>query len=300
MTSIVELLGFIAIIVIVLLVVSFWRKSNKSQKTISPMETTSGIDLWDMGKAGERYTKDVLEPLQGYKQILSNCYFPKSDGTFTEVDLILLHESGIYVIESKNYSGWIFGHEDQQQWTQSLPGRNGQAKKVRFFNPIMQNKGHLKWMKKYADIRNDIPFYSFIVFSDRCELKKITLTSGNHFVVNRRNLFQKVQETAEGADCKLTRMEIDMLYKRLCPLTQVSEEQKAIHVEIVQQKKGSSPSTATETVGEKERICPRCGGKLVIRTVKRGERAGKQLWGCSNFPKCRFTENIEETESAHS
>lgn len=286
--------GFMAAVIVVLLGAYFWKKSKDSQKIESPVES----DLWNTGKAGERYTKDALEPLEGYKQILSNCYFPKSDGTFTEVDLILLHESGIYVIESKNYSGWIFGNEEQQQWTQSLPSRDGQSKKIRFFNPIIQNKGHLKWMKKYADIGSDIPLYSFIVFSDRCELKKITLTSGDHFVVNRRDLFQKVRENAESVSRKLTRGEIDTLYKRLYPLTQVSEEQKALHAETVQQKKNPIPSAAVvEAPKPEERVCPRCGGKLVIRTVKKGERAGKQLWGCSNFPKCRFTENIEETTS---
>ena len=297
MTLAMGFLGAAVAVIAIFLCFHFWKKSNDLQNSDpeSSFEIPTGSDLWDTGKAGERYTKDVLEPLTGYKQILSNCYLPKSDGTFTEIDLILLHESGVYVIESKNYSGWIFGNEEQRQWTQSLPGRNGRAKKIRFFNPISQNKGHLKWLKKYADISKDVPFYSFIVFSDRCELKKIVLTSGNHFVLNRRNLFQKVQENAEHVGVKLTQAEIDTLYKHLYPLTQVTEEQKALHAETVQRKKNLAIPAATAETPSEERICPRCGGKLVIRTAKKGKRAGKQLWGCSNFPKCRFTENIEET-----
>lgn len=296
-----EFFGVVVAVVVVFLCLYFWKKSKGLQNlnSESPLDLPTCSDLWDTGKTGERYIKDVLEPLTGYKQILSNCYLPKSDGTFTEIDLILLHESGVYVIESKNYSGWIFGNEEQQQWTQSLPGRNGHAKKIRFFNPIIQNKGHLKWLKKYADISKDVPLYSFIVFSDRCELKKIVLTTGSHFVLNRRNLFQKVQENAERVGVKLTRTEIDILYKHLYPLTQVTEEQKALHAVIVQKKKNSADPVVVKVLSE-ERVCPRCGGKLVIRTAKRGERAGKQLWGCSNFPKCRFTENIEETANPSS
>lgn len=291
-----EFFGFVVVVVAVFFCLYFWKKSRGLQNlnSESTLDLPTCSDLWDTGKTGERYIKDVLEPLTGYKQILSNCYLPKSDGTFTEIDLILLHESGVYVIESKNYSGWIFGNEQQQQWTQSLPGRNGHAKKIRFFNPIIQNKVHLKWLKKYADISKDVPLYSFIVFSDRCELKKIVLTSGNHFVLNRRNLFQKVQENAERVGVKLTQTEIDILYKHLYPLTQATEEQKALHAVIVQKKKNSADPVAVKALSE-ERVCPRCGGKLVIRTAKRGKRAGKQLWGCSNFPKCRFAENIEET-----
>ena len=42
-----------------------------------------------------------------------------------------------------------------------------------------------------------------------------------------------------------------------------------------------------------EKICPRCGNALVLRTATKGDRAGKQFYGCSSFPKCRYIENIE-------
>lgn len=296
----------ILILIFIAIFVPFFRKRSSHPPA---RESDSPIDVWDTGKTGERYTKEVLQPLTGYKQFLSNCYLPKPDETFTEVDLILLHESGIYVIESKNYSGWIFGSEDQKNWTQSLPSSHRQSKKVQFFNPILQNKGHLKWLKKYLDIGGDVPCYSFVVFSDRCELKKVELTSGAHFVVNRRNLLQKVQKNAETVGQKLTREEIDAFYRRLYPLTQVSEEQKALHAETVRQKQkktaASKPApipTAPKAVEpppkQEERICPRCGGKLVVRTAKKGERVGEQFWGCSSYPKCHYTEKIKETATA--
>ena len=34
--------------------------------------------------------------------------------------------------------------------------------------------------------------------------------------------------------------------------------------------------------------CPRCGGNLVVRTVRKGKNAGRWFWGCETFPKCRF------------
>ncbi|MBU6501077.1 MAG: restriction endonuclease [Patescibacteria group bacterium] len=42
-----------------------------------------------------------------------------------------------------------------------------------------------------------------------------------------------------------------------------------------------------------EKICPQCGGKLELRTAHQGDYAGKQFWGCSNFPKCRYIKNIK-------
>ena len=62
----------------------------------------------DKGLHGEFLTFKCLESLLGYKKFLFNLYIPKEGGGTTELDVILLHESGIYVFESKNYSGWIF------------------------------------------------------------------------------------------------------------------------------------------------------------------------------------------------
>jgi predicted RNA-binding Zn-ribbon protein involved in translation (DUF1610 family) len=39
-------------------------------------------------------------------------------------------------------------------------------------------------------------------------------------------------------------------------------------------------------------LCPRCGGQLILRTAKKGDNAGNQFYGCSNFPKCRYIQNI--------
>ena len=39
-------------------------------------------------------------------------------------------------------------------------------------------------------------------------------------------------------------------------------------------------------------ICPRCGKELVLRTARRGENAGKQFYGCSGYPRCRYVKNV--------
>ena len=39
--------------------------------------------------------------------------------------------------------------------------------------------------------------------------------------------------------------------------------------------------------GVQLKACPKCGKEMVLRTAKKGPHAGKQFWGCSNFPNCR-------------
>ena len=42
-------------------------------------------------------------------------------------------------------------------------------------------------------------------------------------------------------------------------------------------------------------VCPRCGRELVLRTAKKGDKAGMQFYGCSGFPKCRYVRNMTES-----
>lgn len=242
---------------------------------------------FDKGRLGEFYTYKYLKSLDGYRKFLFNVYLPKENGDTTEIDVILLHESGIYVFESKNYSGWIFGTETQQYWTQTLPIGRGKTKKSKFFNPIIQNKVHLKWLQQFLEHERQLPFYSYIIFSDRCTLKDITLTSGSHFVINRYDILPAVQSNSANVGIQLTPKEIDNLYKKLYPLTQIDEAQKLAHIENVQRKQ----QTITSAEGMR---CPRCGGMLVIRTATKGNRQGKRFLGCSNYPKCKYIENISE------
>ena len=61
----------------------------------------------------------------------------RNDGT-TQIDHILISRYGVYVIETKNYKGWIFANPGHSMWTQVIFKR-----KFRFRNPIHQNFGHV-------------------------------------------------------------------------------------------------------------------------------------------------------------
>lgn len=76
------------------------------------------------GQFGEYLIDYALQSngIEGERVVLTNLYLPMK-GKTTEIDLLMLHEKGIFVIESKYYSGWIFGSEDQLKWTQCF--RNG-------------------------------------------------------------------------------------------------------------------------------------------------------------------------------
>lgn len=240
--------------------VSLFIKKRRYEKTEYFLQTkTPYFTVWfNKGRLGEFYTYRYLETLPGQKRYLFNLYMPKNGEDTTEIDVILLHESGIYVFESKNYSGWIFGTETQPYWTQTLSNGKGPAHKTRFFNPIMQNKVHLKWLQNFlAD--DTLPFYSYIVFSDRCTLKSITLTSGEHTVVNRYDLLSAVRQNAAKAGALLSPEKIETLYTLLYPFTQTDAEKKATHVEKIQQKypePSAQPKPAKSKQTSEEKTMP--------------------------------------------
>jgi hypothetical protein len=71
----------------------------------------------------------------------SDLYVPRPDGDgLTQVDHVVVSPFGIFVIETKNYTGWIYGAEHQAKWTQTF----GSGGKFSFQNPIWQNKLHLR------------------------------------------------------------------------------------------------------------------------------------------------------------
>lgn len=280
------MLLFLTIALIIVFVYIVERK--KYEKTEYFQQTHNSF--WNVrgnkGLLGEYYTYECLSRLSGYKRFVFNCYLPKQNEENTEVDVILIHESGVYVLESKNYSGWIFGTETNQYWTQTLPAGRGRSKKFQFLNPILQNKVHIKWLKAYLQ-EDGIRFLSYIVFSDRCTLKNINLTSYEHRVVNRYNILPDITFMAQTIGNQLSPEKIDVMYYKLLPLTNLDNLEKSFHVENIQRKYHSELDVSFG------KTCPRCGSKLVIRTATKGYHAGEKFWGCSNYPKCRYIQNID-------
>lgn len=269
--------------------------------------------IFDSGKLGEYL---IYKHLKNYEKngckFLFNIYVPKEDSITTEIDVLLISPKGIFVFESKNYSGWIFGKEQQKNWTQVLPKGRGRSHKEHFYNPIMQNNSHIKHLKNM--IGGDIPMHSVITFSERCTLKDITLTNDNIKVINRYDVAATVTKICSKISSELlTQAQIDDIYNKLFPYTQTSDEVKEKHIANI--KATTVPTQAvtketliTETSDAKTDIiettasgptsdttdvepplkCPKCGGDLVLRTAKRGKNQGEEFYGCSNFPKCRY------------
>jgi len=193
----------------------------------------TGNSCWFMSKGtrGEYLIYEALHHLEAYGcKFLFNIYLPTRNGETAEIDALLITSKGLFVFESKNYGGWIFGNETHTHWTQTFPQSRGRSHKERFYNPIKQNSSHIGHLMRFLE--PNIPVWSIIVFSNRCTLKDITVYSGNVHVASLRDVASVV--TGCGSQMRekaLSDADISRIYNGLYPYTQVDYETKRRHME---------------------------------------------------------------------
>lgn len=99
-------------------------------------------------------------------RIFNDLILPRPDGKgTTQIDHVIASRGGIFVVETKNYSGWIFGDAKSRQWTQTLRG-----KKSRFQNPLHQNALHINALVAATGIPKD-QFENLVYFVGDAVLK---------------------------------------------------------------------------------------------------------------------------------
>ena len=221
----------------------------------------------NIGKVGEKRVARKLNWLSNEYITLNDVLLPTRYGT-TQIDHIVVSRYGIFVIETKNYSGWIFGADNSKKWKQTF--RSGS---YYFYNPIKQNWGHIYALSEFLKL-NKTCFKPVVVFSNDATLNVTSATPVIHMSELRWHLlsFQNVILTAE---------KVEEIYNTLMRTNLVGKEAESRHTEAVKYELSRKNAIINQ------RICPRCGGNLVLRNGKYGH-----FYGCSNYPKCRFTHDI--------
>ena len=159
-------------------------------------------------------------------RLLFNCYIPNRSGEKTELDIIMISTKGIYVVENKNYSGWIFGDEQSKNWCETLKG-----KKFFFYNPVKQNKSHIRNLEKVLNIGED-KYISLITFNKNAILKKVKTESPKLYVKKYDELKKFIKEQEKCPDI-LQHEEIEEIYENLLPGTQLNDKEKQEHIERI-------------------------------------------------------------------
>lgn len=179
----------------------------------------------------------------------------------TQIDHVLLSRFGIFVIETKNYNGWIFGSESEKSWNQVLYG----TKHV-FQNPLHQNYGHTKALAEHLKVDHG-KIHSVVFFIGDAELKT---NLPDNVMTSGLSDYIKQFDRVVFSDVELARLEQQLSGLHAASLS------RGEHVSDLKERYSS------------ETTCPKCGSPLVRRIAKRGPQAGMEFLGCSGFPNCKY------------
>ncbi|MFC1501766.1 NERD domain-containing protein [Elusimicrobiota bacterium] len=231
--------------------------------------------------SGERGVVSKLESLQRENEEyhpFNNIILKTPDGT-TQIDHILISPYGIFVIETKDYKGWIFGDENQKKWTQSLFGPRHfsifgseySSTKHQFMNPIHQNYKHVKAVQNFLNV-DPKAIFNVVVFAGTAEFK-------TDMPENVRSLYDLLPYIKSYKEILFNREKVEKLSKIIRDYVELSSVNEDDHIRNLKN-------------NIENPICPRCGKPMVLRKARKGARAGSEFWGCSNFPKCKVTKNL--------
>lgn len=79
------------------------------------------------------------------------------------------------------------------------------------------------------------------------------------------------------------------------PLIQIKAQAGYSLDEIKNQLAPYIPAMLVGRLEGKSKECPKCNSTMVVRLAQKGDNKDKHFWGCSTYPKCRYTELYETT-----
>lgn len=241
----------VIIFIVLILVILFKINSSKIKGSVGEFKVNTRLNF-----LGNEYIS------------LNDILIKSSNGNTSQIDELVLSEYGIFIIETKNYKGWIFGNEKSENWTQVIF-----KEKHTFRNPIKQNWSHVYALKNVLSEFPNIHYFPIVVFTGDATLKGIEST----VPVIYSNRLNSTIKNLSSEKC-LSQTEVEKI-KSILESVEITEKMaRKEHVKNIKQ------NIVEKQLKIENLICPRCNGELKLRNGRNGK-----FYGCSNYPRCRFT-----------
>ena len=233
----------------------------------------SGSRAEILGERGEQRVSYVLSDLPSDDYMVFNDLLVRDAGYTTQIDHLIISRYGVFVLETKNVHGKVYGSGSLEYWKQYLPDfgykRYGFTQEHQLRNPVWQNAGHIKSLRRLV-FGNDVPIYGVVIFPQETDV-----------FVNADQPVLKVLEVVpyikQFQAIVLSSEQMRFYRRRLLEVISRSESDRTHHLENVS--RNQERRDAAVASGK----CPMCGSQLVLRNGKYG-----QFWGCSNYPRCKY------------
>ena len=215
------------------------------------------------GRMGERRVSSRLSSLPNGYDVYNDVYI-EVQGRSVQIDHVVISRYGVFVIETKNYTGWIYGTDQSEYWTKNMYGN-----KYLFRNPVRQNYAHVKSLENVLRVPESA-FIPIVVFMNKATLKRETTRN----VIYHHQLKRTIQSYTTLV---FSETEVERMKAALSAACIADKKQQKMHTHRIKEEVDAKRSLVASGV------CPRCKGNLVLRKGQYGE-----FWGCSNYPQCTF------------
>lgn len=236
---------------------SFFKKKSKQEPKETPKTpvaktgpATKNTEAWATrkGELGEYKITIQLDQFPKNYRHISDLMIEnvKSSTGYSQIDHIIITTYGLFVIETKNYQGTIYGGKDRKTWLV-----NG---KFKMMSPLVQNFGHIQAIKNVVDSTYHDYFISMVSFTKRCTFKideNLRKISSNELVVydieltefiNRKIAILKLQ----NKEPFLSDLEITSLYQKLAQANISEPTIRKQHVENIKMTKNETAKKDSE------------------------------------------------------
>ena len=181
----------------------------------------------DKGKKAENEIVRILENVFSKENIIQDSYFRDDEIVTTQIDVLVVDVTGIYVMESKAFSGVIKGNQYDKNWVQLFANK----KHYTFSNPIIQNKRHIEDIKKNLETFDvpDIAYKSYVVFDNNCKLDLEVKNNSQLRVVKQEGLLESITEDKKQSLVVIPKNKVEEITRRIKGHANVDQEFKELH-----------------------------------------------------------------------
>jgi hypothetical protein len=298
------------------------KESNHAQAQLNELESLRDVVPLSMKRNLEDDIRNLRAGIGGENKVLYELRNSHMDmfviqdlvlehaGNSAQIDFLVLTQRRFFVIECKNLYGNIT-IDDKGNFIRELSGQRREG----FYSPVAQNRRHIDLIQ--AMKREDRSMIiNMLVDRDFSDIyRSLVVLANPKTILNDARAPKEVREQVVRADHLVDR--IRAINNERGPgrdKAPLSVVEKSAHwflehdkdcggadfaakyraaLESPRQEPPMIPQTPTPGYQIGTPTCPKCGAPMVLRTAKKGKRAGKQFWGCSAYPKCRSIINID-------
>ena len=279
------------------------------------------IAIAEAGLKGENQIAFELKN-SGMDMLIMHDLYLEKNGLSAQIDFLVITRKHIFVIECKNLYGNI-EIDEKGNFIRHM-GQGKFYRKEGFPSPVSQNERHLNILKEIRrEYKNNFVTQGLFDKLFPQTYRSIVVLANPKTILNDSKAPEEIRKVVirldqlvayikkiEDEDDSLKSSEKDM-HELLDSFIKCSKPIKSDYAKkyedmltaliasnaepqcekptskVVEKLKEKDVSKNVKTT---EKICPKCGKPLVLRTAKKGENAGNQFWGCSGFPKCWYRE----------